>query len=193
MKPTIAPEPPGPFHRQKGISLIIVLIMMVVIGLTAASAMRSATSGQRVTNNARMDTLATQYAEAALRYCEAQLQIPDANLAPLPVRVNSLKDANIPTTTFVASGWGQTATWVGVGGASATKTALPSAQFSTAGVSTNVPTTAPECVVERQVIGSPTFAVTVVTARGFSPDYEANVNGTTKRGSVVWLQSILNL
>ncbi len=178
---------------QQGISLIIVLIMMVVIGLTAASAMRNATSGQRVTNNARMDSLATQYAESALRYCEAQLQIPDANLAPLPVRVNSLRDANIPTTTFVASGWEQTVTWVGVGGASATRTSLPAAQYSTAGVSTNVPARAPECVVEHQVIGSPTFAVTVVTARGFSPDYEADGSGNTKRGSVVWLQSILNL
>ena len=61
------------FRPQAGVSLIIVLIMLVIIGLTSAAAIRNATSGEKVTNNIRLQNLAQQYAEAALRYCEAEL------------------------------------------------------------------------------------------------------------------------
>ncbi|MEN9438164.1 MAG: PilX N-terminal, partial [Pseudomonadota bacterium] len=61
-------------HSQRGVSLVIVLVMMIIIGITAATAMRSATSEQRATNNMRMATTASQYAEAALRFCENELK-----------------------------------------------------------------------------------------------------------------------
>jgi type IV pilus assembly protein PilX len=179
---------------HQGFSLIIVLIMLVVIGLTAASAMRSATSSQRVTNNVRMDNLAQQYAEAALRYCEGQLQLADG------VRVNTLKVAVIPTVDMTVVGttpaWQNVVSWTGAAGsgaASATRTSLPLSQYSTAGLSSVLPARAPECVAEIQNIGAPAFTVTVVTARGFSPNYVADLNGNTTAGSVVWLQSIINL
>lgn len=191
--------------RQKGISLVIVLILLVVIGLTSAAAMRGATSSQRVTNNVRMDSIAQQYAEAALRYCEAQLLIPDTNLAPLPVRVNSLKVAviNAAGTTAVdmtvagaLGAWENRVSWtgaIGAGGAAATRTAVPVGQYSTTSLSSYLPAKPPECVVETQTRGSPTFTVTVVTARGFSTDYRADNAGNTLSGAVVWLQSILNM
>jgi len=182
-------------HNNHGFSLIVVMIMLVVIGLTAASAMRGATASQKVTNNVRMDNLAQQYAEAALRYCEAQLQLVDAN------RVNTLKAANIPTVDMSAAGavplWQNVTSWTGAagsGGASATRTALPQSQYSTLGLSSSVPAKAPECVAETQTIAAATpFTVTVITARGFSPNYVADINGNTVAGSVVWLQSIVNL
>ncbi|MDO9196205.1 PilX N-terminal domain-containing pilus assembly protein [Rhodoferax sp.] len=184
---------PVSIARQKGISLIIVLILLVVIGLTAASAMRGATSSQRVTNNVRMDVVAQQYAEAALRFCEAQLQLADA------ARVNSLKVAVIPAVDMTVGGatgaWENPVSWngpVGAGAAAATRTALNAAQYSSA-TSSYLPAKAPECVAETQTLGSPTFTVTVVTARGFSPDYQADGAGNTTHGAVVWLQSILNL
>ncbi len=177
-------------RSMRGISLIIVLIMLIIIGVTAASAMRSATSEQRATNNMRMDATAQQYAEAALRYCETQLQLPDA------ARTNTLKAAVIPATTFAASGWENPVTWTGTpgsGGASATRTPIPVQSISTSGI-TVVPTTLPECVAETQPIPTDlTHTVTVVTARGFSPDYSRDSSGNTTGGSVVWLQSILNL
>ncbi len=179
--------------RQTGVSLVIVLLLMVVISLTAASAMRGATSSQRVTNNVRMDFVAQQYAEAALRYCESQLQLADAS------RPNSLKAAVIPAVDMTVSGatgaWENPLSWTGAvnaGGAAATRTALGSSQYSSSS-SSYTPGKAPECVAETQTMGSPTFTVTVVTARGFSPDYRADGNGNTTNGAVVWLQSILNL
>lgn len=185
---------------QRGISLIIVLILVVVIGLTASSAMRGATSSQRVTNNVRMDNMAQQYAEAALRFCEAQMAIPAANVAPLPVRDGRLLNPPvINTNAGVIPAWQNTVSWRGAAAApmvpphaAATRIALTAGQISSA-ASTYVPTTLPECIVEVQTIGGAApFNVTVVTARGFSTDYRADVTGVTTNGSVVWLQSILN-
>lgn len=170
---------------ESGISLVIVLIMLVIIGISAASAMRSATSEMKATNNLRLEASAQQYAEAALRYCENQLQLPDAS------RVATLKTAVIPTSTFGLSGWEDANTWTGnAGRASASRTTVPAANVSSA--NTVAPTFNPECVVEKQTTGSPTFTITVVTARGFSPDYARNNAGVTTSGSVVWLQSIIN-
>lgn len=188
---------------EKGISLIIVLILTVIIGFTAAAAMRSATSSQRVTNNVRMDNIAQQFAEASLRYCEAQLQIPDDNVSPNPVRVNSLKTSVIPVVDMTVpppkpnGAWEDPVSWtgaIGAGGAASTRTALPSSQYIATGLSSYLPAKPPECVAEVQKLpGSPSFTVTVVTARGFSTDYRADSTGKTLGGSVVWLQSILNL
>ena len=45
-------------RRQDGISLIIVMVMVVIIGITSAAAIRNATTGERSTNNIRMQGLA---------------------------------------------------------------------------------------------------------------------------------------
>ena len=174
-------------NRQRGMSLVIVLIMLVVIGLTSAAAIRSATSGERVTNNMRMQNLAQQYAEAALRYCETQISLADAS------RVVTLRESNIVTTAFGADGaWSQADTWIGAGGAAASKTSVPSAQLKSAD-SSSLPSNLPQCVVEKQTLADSKTAY-VITARGFSPDYTADAGtGATKSGSVVWLQSILSL
>lgn len=184
----------GMVRRQEGISLIIVLIMMVIIGITAASAMRNATSSERATNNQRLDNVAQQYAEVALRYCEGQLRLPDAQ------RVATLKDAMLtPTFVLPSSGWEMTSTWTGgaPGDASATRTAVPTAYLSSGNASW-IPAAGtiwvPQCIAEIQQMPAPSTATfMVVTARGFSPDYARDVNGQTTSGAVVWLQSILNL
>ena len=175
---------------QAGVSLIIVLIMLVIIGLTSVAAMRNATSGQKVTNNIRLQNLAQQYAEAALRYCEAEMLKPDAD------RVATLAEANISTTPVetadASTGWGQAASWNGSGGIAATKTTLTEASVKSMDSSFR-PSRLPECVVERQGLADGSLAY-VITARGFSPGYTADgVSGVTTSGSVVWLQSTLLL
>ena len=187
----------SPQRRESGISLIIVLIMLVVIGLTSAAAIRNATSGERATNNIRMQNLAQQYAEAALRYCERQVTLNDTD----PNKAPTLLNANIVQTAFVAgqstfqvspAPWEQTASWIGAagsGGASSSRTVVPESQIKSVNSSIN-PTVRPQCVAERQVMAGGGVAL-VITARGFSPDYTADaVSGKTTGGSVVWLQSI---
>jgi type IV pilus assembly protein PilX len=190
--------------RQSGISLIVVLILTVIIGLTASAAMRGATSSQRLTNNVRMENMAQQYAEAALRFCEAQIQIP-FNTAGVGARVPNLAAANIPVRNMAPAvfpalaptgQWESSATWTATAGTGAAiaRVDLQAGQYSSA-LSSSLPAVAPQCAAEMQVLTSvtSTFTVTVVTSRGFSSDYTADANGETTKGSVVWLQSILNV
>jgi len=180
-------------RRETGVSLIIVLVMLVIIGLTSAAAIRNATSGEKVANNIRMQNLAQQYAEAALRFCEAELGKPDDVAAPTGREGTTLAESNIITVAVGATtGWEQSVTWVGSGGASASKTPLLEAQIKSSD-SAFKPSKMPECVVEKQTLADGNFAY-VVTARGFSPDYTFDAStGKTTNGSVVWLQSTILL
>lgn len=176
--------------RLAGVSLIIVLVMLVVIGLTSAAAIRNATSGEQATNNIRLQNLAQQYADAALRYCEGELAKADVD------RVASLSEATLSDTPAgtadAATGWGQAASWTGAGGIAASRTVVPEARVKSQD-SAFRPARLPECVVERQVLADGNRAY-VVTARGFSPGYVADAaTGVTTAGSVVWLQSIVLL
>lgn len=177
--------------QSRGVSLIIVLVMMVIIGITAATSMRSATSEQRVTNNIRMEATAQQYAEAALRFCEAQMRIlPDTGrLAQFATATLQAAASNV-VPVFPAthpSNWENPANWTATGVVTGRHTLVDA---DIGDNTTNKPAVKPQCLVEFQTRGA--FAFTVVTARGFSPDYVANGDGTTKQGAVVWLQSIIN-
>nr|WP_295785138.1 PilX N-terminal domain-containing pilus assembly protein [Rhodoferax sp.] len=179
-------------RASRGISLIIVLILMIIIGITASTAMRNATSEQRATNNQRMEASAQQYAEAALRYCESEMQI----LPPVNRHEASLQGI-IPATTGpgpTASGWEDPLSWPPnpssppTGGrASASWLRVPNNVIQDT-TNTVLPTFRPECVVE-----SMTGFGIVITARGFSPDYSRDLSsGITTSGAVVWLQSVTN-
>jgi Tfp pilus assembly protein PilX len=178
--------------RSQGASLIIVLVMLVVIGLTSAASLRNASSNERVSHNFRMHWLAEQYAEAALRYCQSQLLLADAQ------RVSSLQEAALMPINAGAPGWANPQTWSGSGGAFASLTSVAQA-FVESSDSAFVPQRLPQCVVERQAlpllqngvsVGS--ADVYVITARGFSPDYRESLPGA-RSGAVVWLQCRLSV
>ena len=61
-----------PPHQQQGIVLIVVLIMLVVIGLVSVNMMRESLSTDQVSNNVRSEALASEAAQIALAYCEAE-------------------------------------------------------------------------------------------------------------------------
>jgi type IV pilus assembly protein PilX len=172
---------------QRGVSLIIVLIMLGVIALMSAATLRNASSNERVSNNFRMQVLAQQYAEAGLRYCETQLTLADAD------RVETLREANLVASSGSASpAWQERATWNGAGGhggagaARASRTTVPAAYVVSSGGAFK-PGQLPECLAEKQALEG--GAVYVITARGFSPDYTADARGFSVTGSVLWLQT----
>jgi Tfp pilus assembly protein PilX len=178
--------------RRQGASLIIVLVMLVVIGLTSAASLRNASSNERVSHNFRMHWLAEQYAEAALRFCQSQLLLADAQ------RVSSLQEAALLPINAGAPGWANPQTWSGSGGAFASLTSVAQA-FVESSDSAFAPQMLPQCVVERQAlpllqngvsVGS--ADVYVITARGFSPDYRESLPGA-RSGAVVWLQCRLSV
>lgn len=198
MKLSQRPKSLNSCRKQSGISLIIVMIMVVIIGLTSASAIRNATSGERATNNIRMQGLAQQYAEAALRYCETEVRKGDTAADDRFALTKKVVQTAyvVGQTSFQVSPapWEMVSTWgVGAavaGDASIRRVTIPLAQIQSVN-SSIVPANRPQCVTERQQMLDMQWAW-VVTVRGFSPDYTFDVaTGQTKSGSVVWLQSIL--
>lgn len=179
--------------RGQGASLIIVLVLLVVIGLTSAASLRKASSNERVSHNVRMHWLAEQYAEAALRYCQSQLLLADAQ------RVSSLQESVlIPINATAVPGWANPQTWSGSGGAFASLTSVAQA-FVESLDSAFAPQMLPQCVVERQALpllqngaAVGNADVYVITARGFSPDYR-EIRPGLRSGAVVWLQCRLSV
>ena len=160
-------ERASPVAGARGFSLIIAMLMLAVIGLASAAIMRNATSGDQVANNNRLQTQANQYAQLALRFCEAQMA-----LAPGDRAVTLLPSASTPAWT-VHGNW----TKPGAGGAHT----LAPAEIGGA----VLPRVAPQCMVEATALAN----VYTVTARGFSADYQADKSsGATRSGSTVWLQ-----
>jgi len=103
------------------------------------------------------------------------------------------------TVTGAVGLWENPLTWTatpaptGTYGA-ASRVTLTDTQIFSTGLSSFKPTVYPQCAVEIQTrAGSPNFTVKVVTARGFSTDYTKDSNGHTTGGSVVWLQSVVNV
>ena len=170
-------------QRQRGGSLIIVLLLMVIVGLVSVASLKGAVSGEKLTNNIRMSNLAQQYAELALRFCEGELTKETVD------RVLTLRD--IVDTSGVVGYAGELAvTWTGSGGVAESRTVVPE-NFVQSSDSSVQPGRRPECVVESKTVSG--NLLYVITARGFSPAYAAHADGKTKQGSVVWLQSILSI
>jgi Tfp pilus assembly protein PilX len=172
-------RPPMRPHRQRGVVLIVALVMLAIIGLMSAAVMRNALSNDVVSDNNRRSNQATQAAQAALRYCEqlltGEVTVP-AGATALSTAAAETNPSNERWTSF--SNW-KLATNAG-GPVSVPSTVYASSK-------------APQCMAQKRTLGS--SEVIVVTARGFSDNYAENsdASGRTKAGSVVWLQSIIRL
>jgi type IV pilus assembly protein PilX len=167
--PSRAAGAPPLRRRQQGVALIVALVMLVVIGLTSAAVLRGSLNADLVAQNARVQNFAAQSAQLALRYCESQLVVDEAD------RVIQLHAAQTPGL------WESFDNWADGGLAEP----VPEDWRQTADSSV-VASTAPQCLVERSNVNA---SVYIVTARGFSPDFSADADGRTLTGSVVWLQS----
>jgi len=156
--------------RARGFSLIVAMLMLAVIGLASAAVMRNAVSGDQVANNNRLQTQASQYAQLALRFCQAQLALPPES------RVARLLPAATPPAWTVQHNWG---------GASGD----PAHTLSAAEIGASVqPRVAPQCLAEATSLAG-TYTV---TARGFSADFKADPStGATRTGSTVWVQATI--
>ena len=159
-----------PAAGARGFSLIIAMLMLAVIGLASASIMRNATSGDQAANNNRLQTQANQYAQLALRFCEAQLALTAA------ARSVMLQPASTPEAWTVQANW--------MAKDKAVAHTLAAADIGSA-VQPRVP---PQCLMEATAVPN----VYTVTARGFSADFRADPGtGGTRNGSAIWLQATI--
>lgn len=178
-------------HKQQGVVLVIALIMMAVIGVSSAIALKSALGQDQIAANQRARSIALQAAESALRYCEAAITAATMTAAQAAIRRVP------PPAAGEQPMWARPATWVGP---TADVTVLPAA-FPFDGGITNF-NRRPECMVQqislRDRISETPQSVAppeayVVTARGFSPDYAEDANNTPISGAVIWLQSTVQI
>ena len=191
-----------PVARQTGVVLIVAMIMLIIVSLLAAVAVRNATSSEGINANLRQTQLATQAAESALRYCEdAAINTVNegtgtfaftspsgsaiANLALTHI-IAAPTGSNTPTSALPAN-W-DTTTNNG-------QLILPLATVNLAGISTTF-VRAPECMIERARpdAAQSYLSVLTVTSRGFGPEVAAADSSRSRPvGSEVWLQSTLEL
>lgn len=159
-----------------GLSLVLVLVLLAALSLGAVASLRHVAGTHKVGSSFRMQTLAWQAAQAALRYCEGQLLLPDA------ARASGLREAELPQASALSPAWKQAARWQP--GQAPT---VPPAWWDAA-QARGVP--APACLVETQPLAS--GRVHVLTARAFAPDWRGDAaSGRTDAGAVAWLQAVL--
>ncbi len=180
-------------HRrpQKGVVLIIALVMLVVISLLATLSIRNAVSTESVSGNVRTTQLATQAAEIALRYCEdATIQIYSGTgtMAPVPDILDYVSPPRWRATSV---------NWDGLA-SSATVFVVPTDSVNKVG-STTTFSRLPECMVERVPVVTNSGVISTtstysITARGFGPEVAAvDAARTRPAGSEVWMQSTIEL
>ena len=201
--------------RQRGVVLVIALILLVVISLLAITSMRNAGSSESVAGNVRTNELAIQAAEIALRHCESSVLMilkrangdtttPEANYPTNFIATNILPATNPPQ-------WQNVATW----DSPSTATYVLTAQLlNQTGMATTTYQRTPECMVEQLPVlltnlpvldgagnvvanngtGVSTTTTFMVTARGFGPEVAvANSARSRPVGTEAWLQSHIEL
>lgn len=156
---------------QRGFSLLMALLILGALALASASALRSAVGAEQVSTGFRMQALAAQAAELALRHCEALLltgQWPEV-LGAAPLAPG-------------AQAWAERAAW------SSAAVRSPPEQVWLPPGEASPPWPPPVCLGEHLALSG--GQVQRVTARGFSPDARLS-QGSLTAGSEVWLQSVL--
>lgn len=183
----------APRHQaERGIVLVIALILLVIISLLAVTSLRNAGSSESVAGNVRTTELATQAADIALRHCESSaIKITkrianDSDTSAQATYPTTLVEANVQRVT-TADQWKSVSNWD-----STTTTAvfvLPSTLVG----NTATYQRPPECMVESLTGVTPTGppASFVITARGFGPEVAAGTGRPA--GTVVWLQSTIEI
>ena len=172
-------------HAQRGVVLIIALVLLVVISLLAVTSLRNAGSTESVAGHVRTTELATEASEIALRYCESKaIAMATAGVTP-DSTLNQWKTSATWDTPNTQKPWDGTSTSAFV---------LSLALVNQPGMTTTYKRP-PECMVEKlPVVTTGTSTFYVVTARGFGPEVAAaNAARSRPVGSEVWLQSNIEL
>ncbi len=102
-------------QKQRGVLLIVAMIMLLIISGVAALAIKGTSSTEAVANNTRTQALAMQAAEAALRYTEIGVinQNYTNNAIPLPTGKPTYLTAIASAPAGVTGDWSDETKWDG--------------------------------------------------------------------------------
>jgi Tfp pilus assembly protein PilX len=190
---------------QRGVLLIVTMIMLLIISGVAALAIKGTSSTEAVANNTRTQALAMQAAEAALRYTEIGVINTNYtnNAIPIPAGKPTYLIAIAAAPTGVTGDWSAEAKW---DGATSTSTVVTRATLD--GVATcpanstytnaanrtgsfcSVYKRSPECMTQ---YADSTNKIVLVTCRGFGPEVVDSSTKELPSGAEVFLQSVIRL
>ena len=168
--------------HEDGIVLLLVLTILVVLSGAAIWAAKATLSTEQVATNFRRNVVAQELAELALRYCEDGVMNSDTFLIILPLPLNA-------TSGAMPQAWSNLANWIT---SPSQVNTVPAAQLQDAlGAS---PATAPVCMIEEMrlvPIDMQRVQGFLITARGFSQDYQEASDGAIISGTDAWVQSMI--
>ena len=172
-------------HAQRGVVLIMALVLLVMISLIAVLAVQRATSGEQISKALRTHAVAFQAAEAALRYCEDQMLKSGAVMSGarrMPPHPDPL-DGTKPSL------WSDRANWEPAAGRAVE---LDPGLVNSADAAARSLPMLPRCMVESTSLPGETTRrpAFLITAVGFSADYH-RTHGKPDAGGEVWLQSLV--
>lgn len=186
-------------HGQRGVLLVVTLIMLLIISGIAAVSIKGAGSTEIVANNARTQAMAMQVAEAALRYCEMgainehRLTVTETFAVTSSTHTFAIRPAPV---NAASRWWRNLSSWQG---ASPVATAISLSSLDTLGASSSSSGSStfalvfkrdPDCIAQYAEASN---KVLWITARGFGPDVAQGSVGSIPFGSEVFLQSTLRL
>ena len=171
-----------PTPHENGIVLLLVLTILVVLSGAAIWAAKATLSTEQVATNFRRNVAAQELAELALRYCEDGVMNSDTFLIILPLPLNA-------TSGAMPQAWSNLANWIT---SPIQVNTVPAAQLQDAlGAS---PAIAPICMIEEMrlvPIDMQRNQGFLITARGFSQDYQEASDGAITSGTDAWVQSMI--
>ena len=179
----------GTSRTSRGVVLVMALILLAVIGVSSALAMRATLFSDMVSKNMRAQNLALQAAELALRHCERQVALDPGSV----VMVSAL---GVELEWQTEARWTDSALTVPVGrlGTDAGYRTAPQCLVRLFSVDEFLGTFPPDpstISAESRGYSSDFVILHRITARGFSPDFERDAGGQPIAGAEVWLQSLM--
>jgi len=180
---------PCPSH-EKGVVLIVSLIILVVISMLAITSLRNASSSEMISGNVRTTELANQAAEFALRFCENEVENFKNGLSN--IIINDYSDP--PLWSKLDAKTNSLTNWDGANSADKVNI-LDAALLNQANITYATYKRLPECMIEVGEDKSKDDAsIFKITARGFGPEVSAaNNNRARPVGTEVWLQSTITI
>lgn len=172
-----------PCRQQAGAVLPVALILLVVMTMAGLLSAKRAATHDAIAHNLRVNEIAQQSAESALRHCEAVvIDMEDNGGGTYPADVVRVGTTEISDPEAPGALWLQPANWAD---SSANRIVAPlSFNASVRAESQGLPP--PQCIAQALTNGR-----YLITARGLSADATFDANGRLVSGSEVWLQSIL--
>lgn len=186
-------------HRgqaQRGVVLIITLILVVILSLLGTFAIRNATQTERSINGIRSAEVAREAAETALRFCE-QVAIFDGDGKDYSEYGQTGLRAKIIGTTIASESDGQAAWRTEANWVDGSNVITVPAAYYKKDIAGNTEAAqlqiAPRCLIQKiETTSTPKLTGYLITGRGFANNANfTSSTGKTNRGAESWMQSVL--